>query len=104
MQNNAGGRHKIHAYPVTVLYKARKNRRDYYMELKTLARSLARSCIPYRNPLLHLSEQPQWMKYSIIRRYYKLDSLFQRSWNECVKTIMRDKFASQTRKNNNTAQ
>lgn len=45
MQNNAGGRHEIHAYPVTVLYKARKNRHDYYMEQKTHARSLARSLV-----------------------------------------------------------
>jgi len=45
MQNNASGRHKIHAYPVTPLRKAHKNRRDYYMEQKN---ALAR--IPCHNP------------------------------------------------------
>lgn len=54
MQNSVGGRHKIHAYPVAVLYKARKNRRDYYMELKN-ARSFARPCIPYNAILSSVS-------------------------------------------------
>lgn len=51
----------------TTLCKARKNQRDYYMGQKTLARSYS---------ALQFSEQPRGMKYSIIRRYCKLDSRF----------------------------
>lgn len=49
------------------------------------------------------SEQLQRMKYSIIRRYCKLDSLFQRSWNETRKNNNAGQICS-TRKNNNTGQ
>lgn len=52
----------------TTLCKARKNQRDYYMGAKN-ARSYS---------ALQFSEQPRGMKYSIIRRYCKLDPLFQR--------------------------
>lgn len=69
MQNNTSDRHEIHAYPVTHLCKARKNQRDYYMGQKRSLRSYS---------ALQFSEQPQGMKYSIIRRYCKLDPLFQR--------------------------
>lgn len=70
MQNNTSDHHEIHAYPVTQpCIKHVKNQRDYYMGQKMLARSYS---------ALQFSEQPRGMKYSIIRRYCKLDPLFQR--------------------------
>ena len=79
MQINTSDRHRrrnscVSGY--TTLYKACKNQGDYYMGQKTLVRSYY---------ALQFSEQPREIKYSIIRRYCKLDSCFPATLVLCKK-------------------
>lgn len=71
MQNNTSDRHEIHAYPVTqpCVKHVKINVIITWGKKRSLARSYS---------ALQFSEQPREMKYSIIRRYCKLDPLFQR--------------------------